>query len=74
MSFFQKVSSTLREDNLFRRVLNSSLHLFSTNTIGLGLSVLQGALVFRLLEPANLGVLRIVMSYAATVNSLFHFE
>jgi len=74
MSFFQKVSSTLREDNLFRRVLNSSLHLFSTNTISLGLSVLQGALVFRLLEPANLGVLRIVMSYAATVNSLFSFR
>lgn len=74
MSFLQKVSSAFREDNLLRRVLKSSFHLFSSNTISLGLSVLQSALVFHLLAVGDRGVLRIVMSYAATVNTLLSFR
>lgn len=74
MSVFQKISSTLREDHLFRRVLNSSLHLFSSNTISLGLSVLQGMMMYRLLGPAGSGLIRIVISYASTVNSIFSFR
>ena len=74
MSLFQKITSNLREDNLLRRVLNSSFHLFSSNTISLALSVLQSALVFHLLEVGERGVLRIVMSYAATVNTLLSFR
>lgn len=74
MTFLQRISSSLREDSLLRRVLNSSFHLFSSNTISLGLSVLQSALVFHLLEVGERGVLRIVMSYAATVNTLLSFR
>jgi O-antigen/teichoic acid export membrane protein len=74
MSVFHKISSTLREDHLFRRVLNSSLHLFSSNTVSLGLSVLQGMLVYRLLGPSGSGLIRIVVSYASTVNSIFSFR
>jgi O-antigen/teichoic acid export membrane protein len=74
MSLPQKISSAFREDNLLRRVLNSSFHLFSSNTISLGLSVLQSALVFHLLAVGDRGVLRIVMSYAATVNTLLSFR
>ncbi|MEW6083470.1 MAG: oligosaccharide flippase family protein [Chloroflexota bacterium] len=71
---FQKFSSSLREDSLFRRVVNNSLHLFSNNTIALALSVLQGALVTRLLGPSGFGLLGIIMFYASTVNSLFSFR
>src|SRR5512138_1891298 len=74
MSVFQKISSSLREDPLFQRVINSSLHLFSSNTISVGLSVLQGMLYYRLLGPAGSGLVRVVMSYASTVNSIFSFR
>lgn len=71
---FRKISSHLREDNLFRRVVSNSLHLFSNNTIALGLSVLQGALVTRLLGPSGFGLLGIIMFYASTINSIFSFR
>ncbi|MCC6298146.1 MAG: oligosaccharide flippase family protein [Anaerolineales bacterium] len=71
---FRQLRTSLREDNLLRRVLRNSFHLFGSNTISLGLSVLQSALVFHLLAVGERGVLRIVMSYAATVNTLFSFR
>ncbi len=71
---FQKIISSFRDDNLFQRVIGNSLHLFSNNTIALGLSVLQGALVTRLLGPAGFGLLGIIMFYASTVNSIFSFR
>ena len=74
MNLFQRIASTLREDNLLRGVLKNSIHLFSNNTISLGLSVLQGALVTRLLGPAGFGLLGILMFYASTVNSIFSFR
>jgi len=71
---FQKISSSLRDDSLVRRVVNNSLHLFSNNTIALALSVLQGALITRLLGPSGFGLLGIIMFYASTVNSIFSFR
>jgi len=70
----QRIRTSLREDNLFRRVIGNSLHLFSANTIALALNVLQGALVARLLGPAGYGLLGIIMFYASTVNSIFSFR
>jgi len=40
----------------------------------LALSVLQGALVARLLEPAGYGLIGVIMAYASTVNSIFSFR
>jgi O-antigen/teichoic acid export membrane protein len=74
MAFFQRITSNLREDNLLRRVVKNSLHLFSNNTMALALSVLQGALVTRLLGPSGFGLLGIIMFYASTVNSIFSFR
>ncbi len=70
----QRIRTSLREDNLFRRVVGNSLHLFSANTIALALSVIQGALVARLLEPAGYGLIGVIMAYASTVNSIFSFR
>ncbi len=56
------------------RVLRSSAHLFTSNTISLGLSVVMGALAIRLLGAAGLGLITLVMGYASTVNSLLSFR
>ncbi|HMR99889.1 MAG TPA: oligosaccharide flippase family protein [Anaerolineales bacterium] len=71
---FHRIRTSLREDNLFHRVLTNSLHLFSNNTIALALSVLQGALMTRLLGPSGFGLLGIIMFYASTINSVFSFR
>lgn len=65
---------SLRQDEVLGRVVRSSLHLFSSNSISLALSVVQGVLAARLLGPAGYGLLAIVMSYASTINSFFSFR
>lgn len=64
----------LKSDPLMTRVLRNTAHLFTGNTISLGMSVLMGALAFRLLGAAGLGLITLVMSYASTVNSLLSFR
>ena len=66
--------SKFKNDPLFAKVIRSSGALFSSNTISLGLSVLQGGLVTRLLGPAGFGLLGVVIAFAATVNSIFSFR
>ncbi len=66
--------SRVKSDPLFTRVLRSSAHLFTSNTLSLGLSVIQGALVARLLAPEGLGLLKVVMVYASTINSILSFR
>ncbi len=66
--------SKLKDDPLLDRVLRSSGALFSTNTISLGLSVIQGSLAARLLGLEGFGLLGVVMVYAAVVNSIFSFR
>jgi len=70
MSLFLK----FKNDLLLGRVIRSSSALLSANTVSLGLSVLQGALVTRLLGPAGFGLIGVVMFYASTVNSIFSFR
>jgi O-antigen/teichoic acid export membrane protein len=64
----------LRGDELLGRVVSNSAHLFSSNSISLGLSVVQSILAARLLGPASFGLIGIVMSFASTVNGLFSFR
>ncbi len=70
MSLFSK----FKDDPLFGKVIRSSGKLLSANTISLGLSVLQGVMIARLLAPEGLGLIRIVMVYASTVNSILSFR
>jgi O-antigen/teichoic acid export membrane protein len=71
---FSKLIGALREDPLLDRVIRNSAHLFTANTISLALSVIQGALVVRLLGAAGLGLITLVVGYASTVNSLLSFR
>jgi|CXWL01.1.fsa_nt_gi O-antigen/teichoic acid export membrane protein len=66
--------SKLKDDPLLSKVLRSSGALLSTNTISLGLSVVQSVLAARLLEPLEFGLVAIIMSYASTVNGLLSFR
>jgi O-antigen/teichoic acid export membrane protein len=70
MIFVQK----LRQDELFSRVVQNSVHLFSSNSISLGLGVVQSILAARMLGPAGYGLIGIVMSYASTLNGLLSFR
>jgi O-antigen/teichoic acid export membrane protein len=69
-----KLLARFREDELLIRVTQNSAHLFSSNSISLALSFLQGILAARLLGPSAFGLLGIVMSYAATLNGLLSFR
>ncbi len=68
------LSARLRQDDLLSRVLLNSAHLFSSNSISLVLSFVQGVLAARLLGLSDYGLLVIVMAYASTVNGLFSFR
>ncbi len=71
---FSRFIDTLREDPLMGRVIRSSAHLLTSNTLSLALTVVQGALAVRLLGAAGLGLITIVIGYASTVNSLLSFR
>jgi len=71
---WRETLSHWRQDTLLGKVVRNSTHLFTNNTISLGLSVLQGALVTRLLGPSGFGLLGIIIAYASTVNSIFSFR
>jgi O-antigen/teichoic acid export membrane protein len=64
----------LRQDEMLVRVLRNSTHLFSSNSISLVLSFVQGILAARLLGPSGFGLVGIVMSFAATLNGLLSFR
>ena len=64
----------LKHYPLLGRVLRSSAHLFTSNTISLGLSVVMGALAIRLLGADGLGLITVVMGFASTVNSILSFR
>jgi O-antigen/teichoic acid export membrane protein len=74
VSFFQKTWSAVKEDALLGKVLRNSAHLFSSNSLSLALSMVQGILAARLLGPAGYGLIGIVMGYASTVNGLLSFR
>jgi len=74
VSLFRKTWSVVKEDALLGKVLRNSVHLFSSNSLSLVLSMAQGILAARLLGPAGYGLIGIVMGYASTVNGLLSFR
>lgn len=71
---FSKVFLALRNDPLLGKVVRNSAHLFSSNSLSLILSMVQGILAARLLGPAGYGLVAIVMGFASTVNGLLSFR
>ncbi len=71
---FTRLIHTLRNDVLLGKVIRNSAHLFSSNSLSLVLSMVQGILAARLLGPAGYGLVGIVMGYASTINGLLSFR
>ncbi len=68
------LTARLRQDDLMNRVLLNSAHLFSSNSLSLVLSFIQGVLATRLLGRSDFGLVALVMAYASTVNGVFSFR
>src|SRR5512143_1312193 len=64
----------LKDDPILGRVVRSSAHLLSTNSLSLALSFLMGLLSARLLGVEGYGLVGLVMGFASTVNSLLSFR
>ncbi len=64
-----------RQDRLLRGILKNSGYLFSSNTISVVLSALQGILAARLLGVENYGLVSgLVVDFASNVNRLLSFR
>lgn len=74
MKILDEAREILRRDPLLQRVLKNSSYLFSSNTISMGLSVVQSIFAARLLGVSDFGLLGTVTVFASTITRLFSFR
>ena len=74
MKIFSEFVSVWRQDRLLQRVVKNSSYLFSSNTISMGLSVVQSIFAARLLGVSGFGLLGIITVFGSTINRLFSFR
>ncbi len=74
MTVLQRLSAAWKEDNLLRRLVRNSSYLFGSNIISNGLGFLQGIIAVRLVGVTNLGVIALIITFAANVNRLLSFR
>lgn len=74
MNSLNELWQSWRQDKLIHNVVRNSGYLFSSNTVSMGLSMVQSILVARMLGVANFGVLGTVTVFASTINRLFSFR
>ena len=63
-----------QEDSLLQKVIRNTGYLFSSSTISMGLSSLQGFLAAYLLGPEGYGILGMVVMFATSINRLLSFR
>ncbi len=74
MTFFSRMLSIWREDNLLRRVIKNSGHLLSGNVIAAALGFAQGILAVRLIGVTDWGLVTTVITFASNINRLLTFR
>ncbi len=74
MSLLRRAIETWRQDALLRKVLRNTSYLFSSNTLTMGLSMVQSIFAARLLGVEGFGILGAVTTFASNVNRLFSFR
>jgi O-antigen/teichoic acid export membrane protein len=74
MKFPSDLWQTWRQDALMGRIIRNTGYLFSSNTIAMGLGIVQSIFAARLLGVAGFGVLGTVTVFASTINRLFSFR
>ena len=74
MTFFQRLTAFWREDLLLRSVVRNTSYLFSSNTVSMGLTFLQGLMAAALLGARSYGALGMIIAFASNVNRLLSFR
>ncbi len=69
-----KIRAIWQTDPHLQRVVKNSGYLFSSNTLGAGLSIVQSIFAARLLGVAGFGVLGAITSFASAADRLFSFR
>ncbi len=74
MNLFERLRQAWQADPLLQKVVKNSAYLFSGNTLGGVLTVLQSIFAARLLGVAGFGVLGAVISFASAADRLLSFR
>lgn len=74
MMALRRLVTRWRNDRLLGRVIRNSSYLFSSNSISMVLTFLQGLLAAALLGVANYGTLGLIIAFASNVNRLLSFR
>ncbi len=74
MTFFQRLAAFWREDLLLRSVVRNTSYLFSSNTVSMGLTFLQGLMAAALLGARSYGLLGMIIAFASNINRLLSFR
>lgn len=74
MSLKARLKTAWCEDRLLQQVLRNTGYLFSSSTISMGLTSLQGILAALLLGPSDYGLLGMIILFASSVNRLLSFR
>ena len=70
----RRLWATWKQDPLLGQVLRNTSYLFSSSTLGTGLSMVQSIFAARLLGVENFGLLGTITVFCSTVNRLFSFR
>lgn len=73
-SLREKLLSRLKDEPILKRILRNTGYLFSSQTITLGLSLVQSVFAARLLGTASFGLIGIITAFVSNVNRLFSFR
>ena len=74
MTFFRRLTAFWREDVLLRSVVRNTSYLFSSNTVSMGLTFLQGLMAAALLGAESYGTLGMIIAFGSNVNRLLSFR
>lgn len=74
MNFLERLRQAWQADPLLQKVIKNSGYLFSGNTLGAALSIVQSIFAARLLGVAGFGVLGAVISFASAADRLLSFR
>ena len=74
MTFIRRLTAFWREDLLLRSVVRNTSYLFSSNTVSMGLTFLQGLMAAALLGAESYGTLGMIIAFGSNVNRLLSFR
>lgn len=74
MNFLNQAWHNWRKDRLLQSVVRNTGYLFSSNTIAMGLGMIQSIFAARLLGVTAFGIVGTITVFASTVNRLFSFR